>query len=636
MHHDKNHNNIDDSMIAIVVVEIETNSYNNNDDNNNIETSSNRSSSITRVKVRINESHLVKTISTVLLSTTTPNHNNESSSDNSKINLSNHDNNNKDKKVEEEDINFFLSSIQLKNILKHELQLLFKSNNNDIKILFTEGYIIDNNEEEEANNNGNFKQQIDDTRYNKTNDFSTNSNDDDLIHNKMMIIQKQEIFIPHLQSYIEWNDIPISWNLLKYIGTRIRVRINMIEMNHHHCKHQHQQQDTTTMNDNNNFKLICGRYYNWDGNGIYDNGSSYQILSVIDLCDCSYHLEFQELSNQSNSMNDNNGSTGNNIWDGSVLMTRYLEAIVRYVPSVQPYNSNHYDYQYHNNTNDITNILLHHHNVENMNLIIEFGSGCGVSGICAKALGGSNVILTDLSNVLNLLKLNIKRNEYIINQKQKQQQQIQNQNTELVQKEKEQKINSFNPSNTTTTIPSFNNIEQEDVSDMICCECDWTKPISNTLLKYLKYYAILSSSLSTSEKQQRKTPTISTTPTDNTIPIQNNNSINNNNGTILILIADCIWMEHLVYPLLNTVQQTMEILWMENDNNLHINVLITYQRRGKGTDDIFWKYLYEIFSQYGYIHIIDDAFLHLIGMNHKPNVFSIISCCCAKNEKHDS
>ena len=91
-------------------------------------------------------------------------------------------------------------------------------------------------------------------------------------------------------------------------------------------------------------------------------------------------------------------------------------------------------------------------------------------------------------------------------------------------------------------------------------------------------------------------------------------------------------MDHLVYPLLNTVQQTMEILWMEN-NDLYINVLITYQRRGKGTDDIFWKYLYEIFSQYGHIHIIDNDFLQLIGMNHKPNVFSIISCCCAKEKQ---
>jgi Lysine methyltransferase len=98
-----------------------------------------------------------------------------------------------------------------------------------------------------------------------------------------------------------------------------------------------------------------------------------------------------------------------------------------------------------------------------MALIIELGSGCGVPGISASALGASNVIVTDLLDVIPLLQSTIDQNMSTIRNRRQQQQQQQQQL--LLQKSaKEDK-------------------EDEEIMQtgrLAACECDWTRPLSDT------------------------------------------------------------------------------------------------------------------------------------------------------------
>jgi predicted nicotinamide N-methyase len=115
---------------------------------------------------------------------------------------------------------------------------------------------------------------------------------------------------------------------------------------------------------------------------------------------------------------------------------------------------------------------------------------------------------------------------------------------------------------------------------MVCCECDWTRPL-------LHFTA--------------------------------------NDGTVVdstfdvILVADCVWMEHLVDPLLNTVDQFATRSNERGDGSAR--VLFSYQRRGKGTDDRFWTGLRE---RFGTIEVLsgDDEDYHSLG---QPDVLKIIS-----------
>ncbi len=61
----------------------------------------------------------------------------------------------------------------------------------------------------------------------------------------------------------------------------------------------------------------------------------------------------------------------------------------------------------------------------------------------------------------------------------------------------------------------------------------------------------------------------------------------------VMLIADCVWVEELVNPLMDTVEQLC------GEDTL---VMITYQRRGKAAHDLFWQRLEQIFTR---IEIID-------------------------------
>jgi len=72
----------------------------------------------------------------------------------------------------------------------------------------------------------------------------------------------------------------------------------------------------------------------------------------------------------------------------------------------------------------------------------------------------------------------------------------------------------------------------------------------------------------------------------------------------VLLIADCIWLEELVTPLLQTVERILQLCHDKNNNNNNrvqeepspVVVLISYQRRGKGAHDAFMNSLKSIFD----------------------------------------
>lgn len=110
-------------------------------------------------------------------------------------------------------------------------------------------------------------------------------------------------------------------------------------------------------NDENcDLKLITGRFFSFGSDGIDIAGKRLIIHEV--------------LNNKSN-------GTGLNVWDGSILLARYLE-------------SN-------------TNLILGQS-------ILELGCGPGIGGISAGLIGAKEVILTDLEYSIQLARKNIELN----------------------------------------------------------------------------------------------------------------------------------------------------------------------------------------------------------------------------------
>lgn len=128
---------------------------------------------------------------------------------------------------------------------------------------------------------------------------------------------------------------------------------------------------------------------------------------------------------------------------------------------------------------------------------------------------------------------------------------------------------------------------------MECTECDWTQPLSQRVMEY---------------------------PAN------------------VILIADCVWLEELVQPLMITLGRLLQAYKTrrqrlqpeekkeQDGSGDSVHVLISYQRRGKSTHEAFWKGLLEIFgvssSQSSKMEVVDLAALGLVA----PESLQIISC----------
>jgi predicted nicotinamide N-methyase len=79
----------------------------------------------------------------------------------------------------------------------------------------------------------------------------------------------------------------------------------------------------------------------------------------------------------------------------------------------------------------------------------------------------------------------------------------------------------------------------------------------------------------------------------------------------IILIADCVWVEELVDPLMNT---------LEGYCNDETTVVITYQQRGKVAHERFWNRLRNMFD------VIDSVDTETMCGLKKPNKISLIEC----------
>jgi len=221
---------------------------------------------------------------------------------------------------------------------------------------------------------------------------------------------------------------------------------------------------------------IMGRYFHYDPNGM-----DY----------CGRKLAIREKSNDLHE-----DGTGLNIWDGALLLAKYMELHVDVVKGRR---------------------------------VLELGSGPGFVGIAAGLAGASEVVLTDLQYCMPLMKENALRN--------------------------------------------MDAAKASGCQRIECRVLDWYDP-----------------------------------PTD-----ISQLGFASDQAPDVILIADCVWLEELVAPLILTMQQILRLCAPKPPQ-----VIISYQRRGKGAHDAFMSGLQDTFGTIA--ESGDEA--HLT----KPDVMHIFEC----------
>ena len=87
-------------------------------------------------------------------------------------------------------------------------------------------------------------------------------------------------------------------------------------------------------------------------------------------------------------------------------------------------------------------------------------------------------------------------------------------------------------------------------------------------------------------------------------------------GPDVILLADCVWLSHLISPLIRTLKTYTE--------NASTKVLITYQQRGKEGHEEFMQGIHDIFD----VEVIDTE--KTVGLA-KPDVFYVLECTKKKS-----
>lgn len=85
----------------------------------------------------------------------------------------------------------------------------------------------------------------------------------------------------------------------------------------------------------------------------------------------------------------------------------------------------------------------------------------------------------------------------------------------------------------------------------------------------------------------------------------------------VILVADCVWLSHLIAPLLQTLQAYAK--------KSSTKVIITYQQRGREAHEEFWKGIHDLFED-----VVDVDTESSVGLA-KPDVFHVMECHVMKN-----
>jgi hypothetical protein len=84
-------------------------------------------------------------------------------------------------------------------------------------------------------------------------------------------------------------------------------------------------------------------------------------------------------------------------------------------------------------------------------------------------------------------------------------------------------------------------------------------------------------------------------------------------GADVILIADCVWVQELVQPLLVTLEKLLD------GRSRPVQVLISYQRRGKAAHEDFWSGIHSLFDV-----VREPDTLH-VGLE-KPDCLYLLEC----------
>mmetsp|Transcript_22503 Transcript_22503/g.47070 ORF Transcript_22503/g.47070 Transcript_22503/m.47070 type:complete len:289 (-) Transcript_22503:1491-2357(-) len=252
---------------------------------------------------------------------------------------------------------------------------------------------------------------------------------------------------------------------------------------------------------NNNVPILAlmGRFFPFDP----ENGIPFATSTLV----------IKESQNRNHAVDDGDGGTGLNVWDGALLLARYLEKKSQIVEGKR---------------------------------ILELGGGCGLVGIAAAILGAKHVIITDLSYALPLMKENVLRNEF-----------------------------------------AFRKGNDEKGALVECIECDWFHP---PLIREL--FTHETASLNGNEHEE--------------------------SFPDIILVADCVWLSHLIYPLLKTLK-----LYARHPST---KVIITYQQRGKDAHEEFLSGMHVLFK-----NVVDVDTKESVGLV-KPDVFHVFECCGVKHE----
>jgi len=231
---------------------------------------------------------------------------------------------------------------------------------------------------------------------------------------------------------------------------------------------------------------IMGRYYDYDPKGM-----DY----------CGKRIVVKEICNKLSE-----DGTGLNVWDGSVLLAKYIESYPDKVRGKR---------------------------------VLELGAGPGFVGIAAGIVGAAEVVLTDLEYTIPLMKDNVERN--------------------------------------------VRAVQSSGCHRMECRVLDWYKPPSD-----LAEFAFLARRISCCDG----TSLIASQPD-------------------VILVADCVWLEELVSPLLHA------ICIISRQCETAPLVIISYQQRGRSTHDALMSGLRADFE---IVQEVDDACFQ------KPDVMFIFEC----------
>lgn len=78
----------------------------------------------------------------------------------------------------------------------------------------------------------------------------------------------------------------------------------------------------------------------------------------------------------------------------------------------------------------------------------------------------------------------------------------------------------------------------------------------------------------------------------------------------VLFLADCVWVEDLVAPLLRTISHLLDL------SDGFVQVIVSYQRRGKVAHDLFWKGMRNMFET---IEAMDSV-------TNKPKELDIYKC----------